>query len=150
MNRESIWVLVLNATRARILRGLRKGQSPQDAELVVRAQNRGLRNLVRDMSGSVDALAKADGASQMRQRRDLLRADATSFVRGVFTLLDAHRRAGDFDRLVIFSSLEMLETVRAELPKEIKMKVAAEVAGDLVHEPEASLIKRVTDTVFGP
>ncbi|MDP4034126.1 MAG: host attachment protein [Pseudorhodobacter sp.] len=150
MNRDSIWGLVLSATRARILRGLLQEKLPRDSELVIRAQNLGLRELMREMPGPLDALAKAEGASQMRRRRDVLREDATTFVRNVVTLLDAHRRAGDFDHLVIFSSPEMLEILRAELPMALKHKVAAEVARNLMHEPEARLIKIVTDTVFGP
>lgn len=150
MNRDSIWGLVLSATRARVLRGLRQEKLPQAAELVIRAQNLRLRALMREMPGPVDALAKTERAAPMRRCRDALREDATTFVREVVMLLEAHRRAGDFDHLVIFSSPEMLEILRAELPKALKLKVTAEIAGNLMHEPEARLIKMVSDTVVGP
>ena len=147
MQDDSIWVLVLNATRARILWGTHRNGAVQDTRLVLRSEDRKLRSFLTGAPGR--SAAPGRGAS-VAADPDPLGDDAHAFAREVIAVLEAHRRAGDFNRLAIFSPPEMLAVLRAELPGALKAQLVVEAEKNLVQEPEAVLMNEVAQEVFGP
>ena len=117
------WALVMTPTRARILRGL-GGTGVRPAELVLRTQAPRLRALMTGGPGdSMTALAEDD----------------REFMGQVGLLLDAHRRAGEFDGLVLCAAPEILDRLRRGLPGLVRVRIVAEVPQDLLHLSEAEL-----------
>ena len=117
------WALVMTPTRARILRRLGEtGVRP--AELVLRTQAPRLRALMAGEPGyGMAALA----------------GDDREFVGQVGLLLDTHRRAGEFDGLVLCATPEVLDSLRRGLPGPVWDRVIAEIPQDLLHLSEAEL-----------
>lgn len=150
MQDDSIWVLVLNATRARILWGTHRNGAVQDTRLVLRSENRKLRSFLTGGPGRGIAPGRVGRRVSVATDLNPLRDDAHAFVREVIAVLEAHRRAGDFNRLAIFSPPEMLAILRAELPGALKAQLVVEAEENLVQEPEAVLMNVVAQEVFGP
>ncbi|WP_281354797.1 baeRF12 domain-containing protein [Rhodovulum strictum] len=125
------WVLAMNPTRARILRGLGEpGAAGAAAELVMRA---GHRHLLAAMDR-----AAAEG---LTHDADPVAADQRDFVRQVVHLLEAHRLAGDFERLAVFASPALLCELRSQMPARLAATLAAERARSLMHLSEADLAR---------
>lgn len=120
MPEHDLWILVMNSTRARILRGLGPGQG----ELVLRS----------GLEGMLDAMCERPAL-----RRQQLRADELAFRRRVVALLEAHRMAGDFGRLAVFAPRPLLPEIRAAMPGPLRGAVVAEVARNLIRLSEADL-----------
>ena len=117
------WALVMTPTRARILRRLGEtGDRP--AELVLRTQAPRLRALL---------------AGEAGQGMTALASDDHEFVGQVGLLLDTHRRAGEFEGLVLCAAPEVLDSLRRGLPRLLWDRVVAEVPQDLLHLSEAEL-----------
>ena len=117
------WALVMTPTRARILRGLGEtGVRPP--ELVLRTQAPRLRALMVGGPGdSMTALAEDD----------------REFVEQVGVLLDAHRRAREFDGVVLCAATEILGALRRGLPGLVRVRIVADVPQDLFQLSEAEL-----------
>ena len=134
---QGYWALILDATRARILRDpVLPGAAPP-AELVLRSEQLSL----------LDAITRGrrERPSQFRER---LLQDERAFVRQCVGLLDIHRRAGDFDRLAVFAGPRLLETVHEQMPGPLEALVVAERSTRLMHLGEAEL-RRVVDQTLG-
>ncbi|MDP2063781.1 MAG: host attachment protein [Phaeovulum sp.] len=143
MKRDTFWALVMNSTRARILRGVRKGGHQGAPELVLRAPHRALRGI---LSGVPRDAAPPPGPGRcpaLQCTSDPVREDATAFVEEVVVLLETHRKAGDFDRLAIFASQEVLGTLDKHLTAGLKAVTSSEVARDLMQESEPDLMRSV-------
>jgi protein required for attachment to host cells len=149
MKNEVTWVLVLNSTRARILRGLTRNGSTGASELVLRTEHRNLRDIMADKPGRSFASSGGQRRSAMEYRSDVVRADERTFAGEALNLLDSHRRAGDFDRLAILASPEMLGIVRDIAPSALLAKVTVQQAVNLMHETETELARHVAEFVFG-
>lgn len=143
MKREKLWALVLNATRARILRDVRKDIHQGDAELVLRAPHRAVRDIMSDKPGRTATSSSGGWRSAMEYAADPVREDALAFVEEVVVLLETHRKAGDFDQLAIFASQDMLGILRKHLTSGLQAVVTCEVAKNLMHETEADLMRIV-------
>ncbi|MBW6505127.1 MAG: host attachment protein [Rhodobacteraceae bacterium] len=143
MEHGKLWALVMNATRARILRGVRKDSQQGETELVLRAPHRALRDIMSDRPGRTAASSGRGRRSAMEYASDPVREDAVAFAKEVVVLLETHRKAGDFDRLAVFASQDMLGIVRKELTDGLKATVTVEVAKNLMHETESDLMRIV-------
>lgn len=149
MKPDRIWCLVLNSTRARILRDLRRDASTSGPELVLRTEHRALRDIMSDKPGRSFASAGGGRRSAMEYRSDSLRDDERAFVAEVIALLESHRRAGDFDRLAVFASPEMLGLFREATPALLQSRIMMEEQKNLMHESETGLARTVSTLVFG-
>lgn len=139
MDRRKTWTLAMNATVARILRGLPFRDFSPPPELVLRAEHRALRDVMSDKQGR-SFHATGDGRrSAMEYGSDPLREDLLAFVRQVRDILETHARAGDYTGLVIFADPRVLGVLRAELGDSLRARVLHEVPKNLLHLTEGDL-----------
>lgn len=149
MAADVIWALILNATRGRIIRSLQEAQSALTTELVVRAKQLKLSTRMGASAMPLGTLARGERASALRHYQDALREDEETFAREVVMLLDAHRRAGDFDSLIVVSPSDMMERLLAEMSQPLKLKIEATVIANLTHEPAPQLVSLVRQVALG-
>ena len=126
-----VWALVMTPTRARIVRGLSE-ETDAPAELVLRTRAPRLRSL---MAGE-----RGDGLRALAE-------DDREFVEQVGLILDAHRRAGEFDGLVLCAKPEVLDALREGLPRMVQGRVVARIPQDLLHLSEAELPRAITQAL---
>jgi protein required for attachment to host cells len=139
MKKPVEWFLVMSETRARLVPGLPvRGVAPA-AELVIRAEHRNLREIMADKPGRSFSSASAGRRSAMENGTDPLMHDRVEFLRQTFALVEAHRRAASFDRLVLVAGPRMLGLLRDEMPKSIMVTVSREIARNLAGLTETAL-----------
>ena len=139
MKKPVEWFLVMDETRARLLQGLPARGVAAVPELVIRAEHRKLRDLMADKPGRSFSSGSAGHRSAMENGSDPLLHDKIDFLRQAFALVEAHRRAGSFDRLVIVAGPRMLGLIRSEMPKALQSFVSREIGRNLAGLPEAAL-----------
>lgn len=139
MKKKVEWFLVLNAARARIVRGLPAPGEAARAELVLRASHRRLQEIMSDKPGRSFASGSPGRRSAMAYGADPQREDEVDFLHDVIHLLEAHRRAGDFDTLVVVAAPHMLGLLRAEMPPALSAMVRKEIDKNLAGVFEAAL-----------
>lgn len=133
------WFLVMNETRARLVQGLPAPGAAIAPELVLRAESCSVRELLADKRTQF-FLANINGRpSSVEYTCDPIMKDKVAFVRQVFALLDAHRRAGSFDQLAIAASPRMLTLLRCEMPTALRSIISREIPRNLSSLPEAEL-----------
>ncbi|WP_127904243.1 host attachment protein [Solirhodobacter olei] len=153
MDAGNLWILVMNATRARILRGLPgalslagtsglPGGAAGQAELVVRARQPYLREVLSGAAMAPAAVVPRGHASAVDWRRPL-DADESLFCRQVSMMLESHRLAGDFDQLAVFAVPDILEQLHQAMPAGLRDRVMAEIAKNLVALSEVDLSWRI-------
>ncbi|MGB8814204.1 MAG: host attachment protein [Paracoccaceae bacterium] len=147
MERDVTWVLVLNATRGRILRGVDGPSKSQDTELVMRSECRNLRDALAEYPDYRRASGTGFRRMAVNEFVGSVREDARVFAREVIALLEAHRRAGDFHCLAVFATAEMQEILQAELPNTLRGNLIVESTKDLLHEPESDFRQAVLDEI---
>ncbi|OIQ69825.1 protein required for attachment to host cells [mine drainage metagenome] len=144
MEHERIWSLVLNSTRARIVRGLGAHPEENAAELVLVSQHRKLKDIMADKPGRTSSPIGGRRAA-MGYSSDPVRDDERKFADEVVAVLEAHRRAGDFQGLAIFSSPEMLGILRPKLVEPLITCIRLEVTKNLINESETDLKRIISD-----
>ncbi len=145
--RKAEWVLVISATRARVVRGLPPHGPPAEPELVMRCANRKLRDIMADRQGRVFASRASGRRSAMEYSADPVREDEKEFVREVVALLEAHRLAGDFDGLSVVAGAHMLGLLRQAMPRALAARVRRECRKNLVDVDEAHLPDRLREVL---
>jgi hypothetical protein len=137
MGDDPLWIVVMNATRARILRtGLRPAGTGAPGELVLRCAHRRLRAM---LAGQ----APGDGPA-------VLRRDMQDFNARVIDLLCTHLVAGDFDSFALVADRATLARMLEALPPALSDRLVAAREGELSHLPpaelSAALAEMLTDT----
>jgi protein required for attachment to host cells len=145
MQAQRHWALVLNTTRARILRGLRKDLRQGASELVLRAPHRALRDIMADKPGRTATSSGGGRRAAMEYASDPVLEDARAFVAEVVVVLETHRKAGDFDQLAIFASADMLGMLRKQMTDGLQAIVTHETAKNLLHLSEPDLMRIVRE-----
>jgi protein required for attachment to host cells len=138
------WAVVLNGARCRILRGVSGGGDNVPAELVLRSESRHLRDIMSDKPGRSFASKGGGRRSAMEYGSDPLAEDLREFLRQIISLLESHRRAGDFDKLAIFAEHEVLGQLRQMLPQLLSDLVVREVPKNLLHLSAQDLLDVVS------
>lgn len=136
MGDDLLWIVVMSATRARILRaGLRPAGAGEPGELVLRCAHRGLRAMLA-------ARPPAEGPA-------VLRRDMQDFTSRVIDLLCTHLVAGDFARFALVADRDTLSRMLTALPRALSGRLAAAREGELTHLPpeelSAALAEMLTD-----
>jgi protein required for attachment to host cells len=76
--------------------------------------------------------------------------EAALFAKRIVQELEkAHGEEG-FERVVLMAGPAFLGLLREALPKSLRAMVVAEVASDLVHQPEEAVQAHLPRDVFGP
>lgn len=148
MTKKIVWALAINATQARILRGVNRTNSPSEPELVLKTEHHNLREIMSDKPGRSFSSA-GPGRSSMEYASDPVRDAEKAFAEKAVALLEQHRQAGDFTHLAIFAAPEMMGLLRPALTKGLAATLMAEVPKNLLHESEHDLPRVVADHLFG-
>lgn len=143
MTDRAPWVLVMNATRARILRGVTAKGTVEGEELVLRAEHHRLKDIMADKPGRSFSSGSGGRRSAMAYGSDPLEEDSREFLRRIIDLLESHRRAGDFSRLVVFAEPHVLGLFRAMVPGGLAACIGTSAALNLVHLEPRDLAERV-------
>lgn len=80
----------------------------------------------------------------MEYASDPVAEDQREFIRQVISLLESHRRAGDYDKLAIFAEHDMLGLLRQMLPQSLADLVIREVPKNLLHHSAQELAEIVS------
>ena len=142
------WVLVANASLARILRDLPATGLPDRPELILRAPHSRLRKII---SGAPE-LSETLGIPVTRRGAALLAEDEGEFVRQIVALLLTHRRAGEFESLILVAGAPMLKLLRGAMPRSLAAVIDREIARNYVRLASRDLldvIRREIDHLDG-
>lgn len=82
--------------------------------------------------------------SAMEYASDPVAEDQREFIRQVISLLESHRRAGDFDRLAVFAEHDTLGHLRQMMPQTLADLVIREVPKNLLHHSAQELAEVVS------
>ena len=132
------WALVMDAMRARILRGFENPDGAAPLEIVSQAASHNLRRLIE--TGGVEH----ETAAEIRRGTQL---DTQSFVQKVLEFVEIHRRTGDFDRLAIIAAQPILDVIHQEISPALKRTVFVENPTNLTPLAAPDLFERVRDFI---
>lgn len=135
----------MNSDRARVLRGLELHGNGGLIELVLKSDARHLREVMSDKAGRSLFTSGGGRRSAMPQSGNPVAEDHRDFIRQVIALLESHRRAGEFDRLVIYAEPEALGNLRHLMPESLRQMVVREVPRNLVHLSPHDLLRTISD-----
>jgi protein required for attachment to host cells len=137
--RYQTWALVTNGVRARILRDLDNSDSEDPMELVSRADETHLRDVLTDKAGRSFASDSSQRRSAMEPGSDPILRDMQDFATETLGVLEGYYRAGRFTRLAVFAAPKMLGILRQHMPASLKGRVFLERSINLINLPEADL-----------
>jgi protein required for attachment to host cells len=143
MRKTITWVVVADGARARLLvnEGPGKGLDElPDGEMA--AEHAPSRDIQADRPGRTFD-STGEGRHAKEPPTDPHRDAKRRFAREVAGRLDAARKRGDFDRVVLIAPPQALGDLRACLSKGVQAKVSAELAKDLTHLAVHELPDRV-------
>jgi len=148
MARSRLWVLALNATQARILRDVRRGEDQEGAEpdLLLQAEQRKPRGIE---AGRPRRGIDPAGARRPQSRPDPVQDAERAFARQAADLLERHRKAGNFTRLAVFAAPEMLGHLRPALSCGLRGTLVDEVPKNLLHLAAQDLRRTVAAQILG-
>ncbi len=138
---DTVWIVVADAARARILRcegrachGIADVEALSHSES--RAQNQ---DLVSDRPGRGWASASGDGRHAFEEPTDPAHQERNRFARMVAERLKSAHHEGTFKHLVIVASPSFLGALREFMGRQVAQCVRAEVAKNVVkvEDPEA-------------
>jgi protein required for attachment to host cells len=145
MPKPIIWVLVADATRARLFQVEQPQQTltPASGEELI-GSNLPSREIASDRPGrSFDR--GGQGRHVMEPSTDPARHAQEEFARDVVRLLDEKRKRGSFDRLIVVAPPQFLGDLRTLMPRQLQEAVNAEVAKDLSKLPPHELQDRLRE-----
>ena len=126
--KTTTWVLVADGGRARVLRALGPGKG-LDIVSEHQADLRRTSELGTDRPGR--AHESATTARHAYGQTDFHRDEEWAFLKGLVETLDAGRRAGRFDRLVVVAPPTALGDLRKAIGDPLRATVAADIDKDL-------------------
>jgi protein required for attachment to host cells len=147
MIRKKTWALAMNATHARIVRGLELTGAGRPAELVLRTENRHLKDIMADRPGRSFTSMDGGPRSAMAYAADPIREDQREFVRQVVRMLEAHRLAGDFDALAVCAAPAVTCLLRDEMPSRLAATILGEISRNVMHLPAHELALVIRDNI---
>jgi hypothetical protein len=136
--------MVIDPTRARLLRDMGDGDGEDRAAWVARAGSAHLQSALDD-----DLPAQADGARDTGpvHSRAALDRDAEEFLDQTLGFLATERRAQRFDRLAIFAEPAIYALVALKLPSVLRPGLILQRARGLMRLPEPSLRRRLHEMI---
>lgn len=140
MSAAGEWFLVMDAGRARILRGLPAHGEPAGPEIVLEGPVHRLGELLTDRPGRSFASDGSGRRSSVEPGSDPVREERRAFVHRVLDVIETHRRSGDFATLSLIADPRTLGLLREAMSKELKGLVTYEVAKDLAGLTPAALV----------
>lgn len=128
MKRKTIWALVADGGRARILKDVGRDEMPEEEEFVSDAKPLG--DIMADQAGRTFS-SVGNRRSAMELHSDPVRDRERAFAAMLAETLDRHGSAGRFDELVVVAAPQMLGDLRAACPGSLRAKITQEVDKNL-------------------
>jgi hypothetical protein len=116
-----VWILVMDPTRARIIRRASTTPGTGEEDLVMRSEIRNLRLVLDQNRREARHGAVPPGAASIH-------ADERSFVRQLICLLETHRAAGDFEALAIVAETTVFDQLQELLPLRLRECISWQAA----------------------
>jgi protein required for attachment to host cells len=140
MKKLKKWILIADATRARIIRELvpdpETGERLED--IVMETEHKPARQIMSDRPGRSFS-SHSDQRSAMEYRSDPVRVQQARFAAEIVETLDKQRKSDAFDQLIIVAEPRMLGIIRENLPDALKPFVKGEYDKDLSNLPVKKL-----------
>ncbi len=140
-----LWVLAINSTRARVLRGIGSDDDSLPVELILKSEARRLRQIMSDVAVREVASTSTGKCSTIEYGSKTIDEDQRDFIRQVFALLESHRCAGEFDHLAIFAELRVLGVLSQMMPQALRGMVICAVPKNLLHLSPRDLPKVILE-----
>lgn len=144
-SRKYTWILVMNGSRARIIRGLGGKDDDCQEELVIRSDHPQLKEILADRQGRSFPPGGGGRRAAMAFGSDPLQHDLHMFLEKVVTLLETHRLAGDLRTLIAFADPSILGELRKTWSPQLRDIVSAEVPKNIVSLSAAEIQKRAIE-----
>lgn len=145
--RQTTWILIADATRARILKNDGPGRGIETVEgLVFRSENRKLGDIMADRPGRAFA-STGSRRHGLEYGADAVREDERAFAKSLVSVLQKALGRKEYDQLVLVAPSKMLGELRAALPDQVKASVHAEIGKDLTQIPNPDLPKHLADVL---
>jgi protein required for attachment to host cells len=146
MRKLAIWVLLADATRARVVRYPARLHVSHEASLETllefRAERQPLRKIMADRPGRSFASTGAR-RSAMEYHSDPVRDEMRRFAASIISALDVRFARGEFDRLVMCAPPRMLSALREALPATLAASATTQIAKDFTKLPELEIHERL-------
>jgi protein required for attachment to host cells len=143
------WILVADDGRARILRdAFPPSGAPREPELVYTSAHLQARDIMADKPGRSFA-SVGSRRSSMEYHSDPVRQADKAFAALLLDVMEEHRAAGEFDRLVVAAAPQMLGDLRAAMPASLKAVVVREIDRDYTKMPTTELLDTIGELLRG-
>ena len=143
------WVLIADGSRAKVLEAVGPGTGFQDvADMTLSTDLPKSRDVLADKPGRTFNSVGA-GRHAKENTSDPHRELKREFAGRVVAELRGAMLARRFDRLVLVAPPAFMGDLRAELPKDVKDKVADEITSDLTNTPKEELHSQLEE-MLGP
>jgi protein required for attachment to host cells len=132
MKAPRTWIVLADASRARILRHLPDHQESDGKhdEIQLYSEHRRRGEIMADKAGRSFA-SEGTRRSAMEYRSDPVREEERAFAKRIARLLEERRLEDDFDRLVIFAAPRTLGDLRDAMEEGVRKLTIAEIDKDL-------------------
>lgn len=148
MKRTKTWVLVADATRARILTPEHAGQAFKTLEgMTFSHEDPKTSEMVRDgLSLSFDSAGY--GRHPVTPQTDPHREEKRNFAKDLAVILAAELEKKSFDRLILIAPPQMLGDLRPHLSDAVRKTVSASLDLDLTKTPDDKIASHLQDVVI--
>jgi protein required for attachment to host cells len=142
MHRIETWVLLADASRARVLRAPERAvdgmHAPIETIFEAGAEHLRLGDIMADAPGR-SFQSVGTSRSAMEYHSDPVRDETRRFAFSLLSDLETRFAAGEFEQLVICAPPRMLGALRDAMPDRIAAAVRSEIAKDFTKLPEREL-----------
>jgi len=149
MKASPTWYVVMNSTRARILRDLPGTDDPLPAEITMQGRHRIMSDIIKDRPTRSVASAGGGRCSAVEPGSNPLEEDARAFLREVQDFLEREATTGAFDQLVVVAPPDTMGLWRAQIPPGLKSRVKVELVRNLVSFSARELVAALRSLVEG-
>ncbi|MFX0546755.1 host attachment protein [Roseovarius sp. S1116L3] len=144
-----IWYVILNTTRARILRSLPGPTERIPAEVSIQGRSLNPGGAIVERAEIGPAAHGGSGRFANGSEPELLRSEARTFVREVLSYLEQQKDADGFDGLVVICPTETIGLWRAEISGDLQGSVRREFNKNLVRFSSRELVAAIRALLSG-
>ena len=148
MAKQTTWILVADATRARVFETSPGGPLTSDLKRELSGENLSSAEIGSDRPGRTFD-SGGQGRHGMEPPTDPKRHAKARFAHEVAQLLEDARKGHAFDRLIVVAPAQFLGDLRAAMPDQVARLVAEEVAKDFAMLPAHELETRLAESLEG-
>ena len=132
MHAPTIWYIIMNTNRARILRELPGPHDPLHAEITMQGRRRNMADIIADQPTSSFASAGGGRRSSVEPGSDPVGEDERVFIGELQDFLTKEAAAMAYDQLVVIATPDAMGKWRAQASPDLKRHVKQEIIRNLV------------------